>query len=103
MLALAGNRRPTPTHVSKREKNRFGVEITAKTPGVIGCGNIGRIVADRALGLRMKVTHRSVPVAGALGTSSRKSNSTICPRADFITPHTPTRRPKHHDASRWQR
>ena len=33
----------------------MGVELTAKTLGLIGCGNIGSIVADRAVGLRMKV------------------------------------------------
>jgi D-3-phosphoglycerate dehydrogenase len=44
------------TQAGRWEKNRFmGVELTAKTLGVIGCGNIGSIVADRALGLRMKV------------------------------------------------
>src|ERR671922_151763 len=44
------------TQAGKWEKNRFmGTEITAKTLGVIGCGNIGSIVADRAIGLKMKV------------------------------------------------
>ncbi|MGH7209879.1 MAG: NAD(P)-dependent oxidoreductase, partial [Acetobacteraceae bacterium] len=44
------------TKAGKWEKNRFmGVELTAKTLGVIGCGNIGALVADRALGLRMQV------------------------------------------------
>src|SRR5919199_68333 len=44
------------TQGGKWEKSRFmGVELTAKTLGVIGCGNIGSIVAERALGLRMKV------------------------------------------------
>jgi D-3-phosphoglycerate dehydrogenase len=33
----------------------MGVEVTAKTLGLIGCGNIGSIVADRAIGLKMKV------------------------------------------------
>src|SRR5579871_5442617 len=43
------------THSGKWEKNRFmGVEVTAKTLGVIGCGNIGAIVADRAKGLKMR-------------------------------------------------
>ena len=37
------------------EPKFMGVEITAKTLGIIGCGNIGSIVADRALGLKMKV------------------------------------------------
>ncbi|HMT13249.1 MAG TPA: NAD(P)-dependent oxidoreductase, partial [Aestuariivirga sp.] len=44
------------THAGKWEKNRFmGVELFNKTLGVIGCGNIGSIVADRGLGLKMKV------------------------------------------------
>ena len=44
------------TQAGKWEKNRFmGVELTGKTLGLIGAGNIGSIVADRALGLRMKV------------------------------------------------
>ena len=44
------------TQAGKWEKNRFmGVEITGKTLGIIGCGNIGAIVAERAHGLKMKV------------------------------------------------
>ena len=44
------------TQAGKWEKNRFmGVELTSKTLGLIGAGNIGSIVADRALGLKMKV------------------------------------------------
>ena len=44
------------TQAGKWEKNRFmGVEVTGKTLGLIGAGNIGSIVADRALGLKMKV------------------------------------------------
>ena len=44
------------THAGKWEKNRFmGVEITGKTLGIIGCGNIGSIVAMRGVGLKMHV------------------------------------------------
>ena len=44
------------THAGKWEKSKFmGVELTSKTLGVIGAGNIGGIVCDRALGLKMKV------------------------------------------------
>ncbi|MGZ3366662.1 MAG: NAD(P)-dependent oxidoreductase, partial [Caulobacteraceae bacterium] len=44
------------TQAGKWEKNRFmGVELYSKTLGLIGAGNIGSIVADRALGLKMKV------------------------------------------------
>ena len=58
MLALARQipQADASTQAGKWEKNRFmGVEITDKTLGVIGCGNIGSIVADRAQGLRMRV------------------------------------------------
>ena len=44
------------TQAGKWEKNRFmGVELYGKTLGLIGCGNIGGIVADRANGLKMHV------------------------------------------------
>ncbi len=44
------------THEGKWEKSKFmGVELTGKTLGLIGCGNIGSVVAERALGLKMKV------------------------------------------------
>src|SRR6266849_3019145 len=44
------------TQAGKWEKSRFmGVELSSKTLGIIGCGNVGAIVAARALGLRMKV------------------------------------------------
>ena len=69
MLALAREipQADASTQAGKWEKNRFmGVEITGKTLGVIGCGNIGSIVADRALGLQHEGHRlRSVPVAGA--------------------------------------
>ena len=58
MLALARQipQADASTRAGKWEKNKFmGVEISGKTLGVIGCGNIGSIVADRALGLKMKV------------------------------------------------
>ncbi|MDQ4136725.1 MAG: phosphoglycerate dehydrogenase, partial [Pseudomonadota bacterium] len=64
------------TQSGKWEKNRFmGVELTGKTLGVIGCGNIGSIVADRAIGLRVKVIGRAgigvdnveIPAATAKG------------------------------------
>src|SRR6185369_15722854 len=58
MLALARQipQADTSTQAGRWEKNRFmGVEITSKTLGVIGCGNVGSIVANRAQGLRMRV------------------------------------------------
>src|SRR4029078_12564842 len=58
MLALAREipQADASTQAGKWEKKRFmGVEITGKVLGVIGCGNIGSIVCDRAQGLKMKV------------------------------------------------
>jgi D-3-phosphoglycerate dehydrogenase len=81
------------TQAGKWEKNRFmGVELTSKTLGLIGCGNIGSIVADRALGLRMKVIaydpfltpERAVEV----GVEKVELDALLA-RADFITLHTP--------------
>jgi D-3-phosphoglycerate dehydrogenase len=95
MLALA---REIPaadasTQAGKWEKNRFmGVEITAKTLGVIGCGNIGSIVADRAQGLKMKVIafdpYLSPERALDLGVEKVELPE-LFKRADFITLHTP--------------
>ena len=81
------------THAGKWEKNRFmGVEVTAKTLGVIGCGNIGAIVADRAQGLRMKVIafdpFLSEERAREIGVEKVELDDVFA-RADFITLHTP--------------
>lgn len=81
------------THAGKWEKNRFmGVEIFNKTLGVIGCGNIGAIVADRALGLRMKVIafdpFLSPERAIEIGVEKVELDD-IFRRSDFITLHTP--------------
>ena len=95
MLALARQipQADTSTQAGKWEKNRFmGVEITGKTLGVIGCGNIGSIVADRALGLRMKVIaydpFLSPERAIDLGVE-KVDLAELLRRADFITLHTP--------------
>ena len=58
MMALARHipQASASTHAGKWEKKKFeGVELTGKTLGVVGCGNIGAVVADRAMGLKMKV------------------------------------------------
>jgi len=81
------------THAGKWEKNRFmGVELTGKTLGIIGCGNIGSIVAERAKGLRMKVAafdpYLSAERAESLGVEKVELEELLT-RADFITLHTP--------------
>src|SRR5229473_679934 len=81
------------TQAGKWEKSRFmGVELFGKTLGIIGCGNIGAIVAGRALGLEMKVIaydpFLSPERAVELGVE-RVSLDELFARADFITLHTP--------------
>ena len=81
------------THAGKWEKNRFmGVELFNKTLGIIGCGNIGSIVADRALGLKMKVIafdpFLSPERAIEIGVEKVELED-IFKRSDFITLHTP--------------
>jgi D-3-phosphoglycerate dehydrogenase / 2-oxoglutarate reductase len=81
------------TQAGKWEKNRFmGVELAGKTLGLVGCGNIGSIVADRALGLKMKVAaydpFLSPERALDLGVDKVELEELLA-RADFITLHTP--------------
>ncbi len=78
---------------SWEKKALTGTEVTGKTLGVIGLGRIGRVVAERALGLRMKVVahdpfldaNASAPVAGVelVGLDA------LLARADFVTLHVP--------------
>jgi D-3-phosphoglycerate dehydrogenase len=76
----------------KWERGKFtGSEVTGKTLGVIGLGNIGRIVADRACGLQMKViaydpfvTPETKPLETELVTLDE-----LFSRADFVTVHVP--------------
>ena len=81
------------THAGKWEKNRFmGVEITGKTLGIVGCGNIGSIVATRGVGLKMHVIafdpFLSEERASQLGVE-KVDLDTLLERSDFITLHTP--------------
>jgi D-3-phosphoglycerate dehydrogenase len=81
------------TQAGKWEKSRFmGVELTGKTLGVVGCGNVGASVAVRALGLRMKVLaydpFLSAERAVDLGVEKVDFDELLA-RADFVTLHTP--------------
>lgn len=83
----------TSTHAGKWEKSRFmGVELTGKTLGVIGAGNIGSIVIDRAQGLKMKVVaydpFLSQERAVEIGVEKVELDDLLA-RADFITMHVP--------------
>ncbi|MFN0022831.1 MAG: phosphoglycerate dehydrogenase [Parvularculaceae bacterium] len=81
------------THAGKWEKSRFmGVELYGKTLGVIGCGNIGGIVADRAIALKMRVLAFDPYLTDAraleLGVEKVELDALLA-RADIITLHTP--------------
>lgn len=81
------------THAGKWEKNKFmGTELAGKTLGLIGCGNIGSIVADRAQGLKMKVIaydpFLSPEHAQAINVEKVELEG-LLKRADIISLHTP--------------
>jgi D-3-phosphoglycerate dehydrogenase len=81
------------TQAGKWEKNRFmGVELYAKNLGLIGCGNIGALVAERALALKMKVISYdpflSPERAVKLGVEKVELDDLLS-RADVISLHTP--------------
>ena len=83
----------TSTRAGKWEKNRFmGVELFGKTLGLIGCGNIGAIVADRAQGVKMRVVaydpYLTDKRALDLGVEKVELEELLA-RADFVTLHTP--------------
>ncbi|MEL6619167.1 MAG: phosphoglycerate dehydrogenase [Pseudomonadota bacterium] len=83
----------TSTHAGKWEKSRFmGTELTGKTLGVIGAGNIGGIVCDRARGLKMKVLaydpFLGQEKADKMGVEKVELED-LLKRADFITLHVP--------------
>ncbi|RME96998.1 MAG: phosphoglycerate dehydrogenase [Alphaproteobacteria bacterium] len=81
------------THAGKWEKSAFmGVEVTGKILGIIGCGNIGSMVANRAIGLAMKVIaydpFLSPERALEIGVEKVELDQ-LLERADFISLHTP--------------
>ena len=81
------------TQGGKWEKSRFmGMEVTGKSLGLIGCGNVGSIVADRAQGLKMRVIafdpYLSPERAVEIGVEKVELDDLFA-RADIITIHTP--------------
>jgi len=95
MLALA---RQIPaadrsTRSGRWEKNRFmGVELMGKVLGLIGCGNIGSIVADRAHGLKMRVIAYDPFLSPERATDlnvEKVDLDTLLARADLISLHVP--------------
>ncbi len=82
------------TKAGKWEKSRFmGKELTGKTAGVIGAGNIGAIVCDRLRGLHMKVLvydpFISDERARQMGVEKVGSIEELAERVDVLTIHVP--------------
>ena len=81
------------TRAGKWEKSRFmGVELTGKVLGIIGCGNIGSIVADRAHGLKMKVIAYDPFLSDERAADlnvEKVGLDDLFARADFVTLHVP--------------
>ena len=95
MMALARNipAANESTQAGKWEKSKFmGVEVHGKVLGIVGCGNIGQIVADRAQGLKMRVMgfdpYLSDERARELGIRKVELDE-LFSKADFISLHTP--------------
>ncbi len=95
MLSLA--RRIPEAHASlkagKWERSKFkGIEIYGKTLGCIGLGNIGKLVAERAIGLKMNVIaydpFLTREAADKLGVELVTLDE-LLKRSDVITIHTP--------------
>jgi D-3-phosphoglycerate dehydrogenase len=95
MLALARNipQANVSLKAGRWTREKFtGSEICNKTLGIIGLGNIGAIVAERALGLKMRVLAYDPFVSPEVAAKLRVelvSLDDIYARADFITVHTP--------------
>ena len=95
MMALARNIpiANTSTHLGKWEKSKHtGTELYSKILGMIGCGNIGSIVADRAKGLKMHVKvydpYLTEERAQEIGVE-KISLESLLKESDFITLHVP--------------
>jgi D-3-phosphoglycerate dehydrogenase len=78
----------------KWERSKFvGTQVAEKTLGVIGLGRIGREVAARAAGFKMKVVgfdpFLAPTAAGHLGIETVANLAELLPRCDFLTVHTP--------------
>ena len=104
MLAMARQipEADASTRAGKWEKNKFlGVEIFSKTLGVIGCGNVGSIVADRAIGLKMKVIAYDPYLSAERAVKSRRrkgrARRAVAPRRFHHPAHAADRQdPRHH-------
>jgi len=78
----------------------LGGDVHGKTLGIVGFGRIGRAMARRALGFRMRVLYQDDVAADAtteatLG-ATRVDLPTLLRESDFVTLHTPLLPETHH-------
>src|SRR5262245_23221131 len=81
-------------HAKKWERTKFvGTQLAGKTLGIVRLGRVGREVARRAAGLDMKVIgfdpYLAPDRAAQLGIEAASDLSSLLPRVDFLTVHTP--------------
>ncbi|MEM4247694.1 MAG: 3-phosphoglycerate dehydrogenase family protein [Candidatus Nanoarchaeia archaeon] len=96
-MMLAVCRHLVPADISTRkgewEKNKFmGTELTGKTVGILGMGNIGKLVAKRIQGFEVKILAYDPILSADLAESLGVELSTvenIFQKSDFITLHIP--------------
>ncbi|MBN2808733.1 MAG: phosphoglycerate dehydrogenase [Deltaproteobacteria bacterium] len=106
MLALSRNipQATASMKSGKWEKNRFmGKEIFNKVLGVVGLGNIGAIVADRAQGLKMKVIAFDPFISEEKAANmdiELVALEDLFRRADYISVHTPMTKETRHMINR---
>jgi D-3-phosphoglycerate dehydrogenase len=92
---LSGTDAEISKAVEAGKKNYAGFELPGRTLGVVGLGAIGRLVANAALSLGMKVIGFdpgiTVEGAWALSADVKKANSVeeLLRQVDFVTFHVP--------------
>lgn len=95
-LMMSLSRKIAPANASLKDgqwnrKAYSGTQLAGKTLGVVGMGRIGRAVAQRGLGLEMRVLGYDPFFAGSRGDAVEmvKGLNDLCKRADYITVHVP--------------
>ena len=96
LMALSRNIGPAAASMKDGRWDRkafTGTQLSGKTLGVVGLGRIGVSVAQRAMGLEMKIVgfdpFMSEERAAKLGIELYRDIDELVVRADFITVHTP--------------
>jgi erythronate-4-phosphate dehydrogenase len=69
--------------------NKYSFTLQGRTISVIGAGNVGKKVIEKACALGLKVLKNDPPLSDATGDSSYKKLEEILPHSDIVTLHVP--------------